>query len=75
MKEKNKIVWIDCRNIARNKDKVALVNNLSFENILIDINDVKMRGLPRKSHLIVEVGASGETGAGAAMSTFSFCKR
>ncbi|MCR9066925.1 MAG: 3-dehydroquinate synthase II, partial [Cytophagales bacterium] len=55
MKSEKKIVWIDCRDISKNKDKVALVNNLSFENILVSAKDLSKRSLPKKSNLIVEV--------------------
>ncbi len=54
MKTSKKTVWVDCRNVSRQQDKLALVNNLSFENILIQTQDLGQRSLPRKSTLIVE---------------------
>lgn len=57
MKNDKKIVWIDCRNLLSNKDKIALVNTLSFENILIGMKDIKAT-LPKKSNIIIEVSAA-----------------
>ncbi len=55
MRTTKKTVWIDCRNFSKNKDKIALVNNLSFEYILISTKDINKARLPKKSKLIVEV--------------------
>ncbi|MEL7146549.1 MAG: 3-dehydroquinate synthase II [Bacteroidota bacterium] len=57
MKIDKKVVWIDCRNLLKNKSKVALVNTLSFENVLIGMKDLNKANLPKKSNIIVEVGA------------------
>jgi 3-dehydroquinate synthase II/3-amino-4-hydroxybenzoic acid synthase len=51
-------VWVDCRNVGKHKDKLALVNNLSFENILIGADDLSQRGLPKKSSLIIEAASA-----------------
>ncbi len=60
MKTQKKIVWIDCRNISKNKDKIALINTLSFENILINVSDTKNLNLPKKSNVIVETSTVDE---------------
>ncbi|OFX87039.1 MAG: 3-dehydroquinate synthase [Bacteroidetes bacterium GWE2_32_14] len=50
-----KEIWIDCLDVESKPEKIALINNLSFENILVKAADIKKFKLPKKTKVIVEV--------------------
>ena len=61
--DKNKFereVWIDCSDSENDQKKIALLNNMSFQNMLIKARDILKYKLPKKTRLIVEVNLKSE---------------
>lgn len=53
--KKEKFVWIDCIVAGLRKDKMTLINNLNFENIVINASDLKDLKVSKKMNVIILV--------------------
>lgn len=61
--DKNKFereVWIDCSDSENDQNKIALLNNMSIQNMFIKARDILKYKLPKKTKLIVEVTQKSE---------------